>query len=239
MDIINPNKYGKLKESALLNFEKYIGVKLPIEYRKYQLEHNGGKPFPHDFTISKQEGDDSIHHFYGLHSGPDYLQLRSHYDTYCDRMPPEIIPIADDPFGNQICIGIKGKYTEKIYFWDHEKESGQSNWSNIKEIASSFDQFLNSLFEYIDPNETYIEKIIRTNNISGLLKLIDNGYDIETLYEYDRSLIEMAAIHANNEMVEILFRKGAKLRHALKYAEQNAQFFEKHKETVELIKRLT
>lgn len=234
MNIIDSNKYGKLEESALVDFEKHISAKLPVEYKKYQLEHNGGKPFPHDFIISKKEGEDSLHHFYGLHNGPDYLQLRSNYDAYRDRMPQEIIPIADDPCGNQICIGIKGKYAGKIYFWDHEKESKKP-----KEIAGSFNQFLNSLFEYNDPNETYIEKIVRTNDISKLLKLIDNGYDIETLYEYDRSLIEMAAIHANNEMIEILFKKGAKLRNALQYAEQNAQFFAKHKETVELIKKLT
>lgn len=242
MNIIDSNKYGKLEESALVDFEKRIGARLPSEYRIYQLNHNGGKPSPNDFIISKKEGEDSIHHFYGLHNGPDYLQLRSNYDTYYNRMPQEIIPIADDPFGNQICIGINGKYAGKIYFWDHERELnqfGRFNWLNIIKIADSFDQFLNSLFKWVDPDETLVERIIRTNDTEGLLKLINSDYDIETMYKYDRTLIEMAAIRANNEMIEILFKKGAKLRNALEYAEKNAQFFEKHKETVELIKRLT
>ncbi|WP_309123443.1 SMI1/KNR4 family protein [Paenibacillus sp.] len=235
------NKYGELKLDALIRFEELIASKLPTNYRDYLIEHNGGKPCPSDFIISSGGDSSSIHHMKGIHNGPSYFSLIDSYLMYKGRMPSVLIPICDDPFGNLICISLKGKYRDKIFYWGHEsevEEGKQPYWGNIVEIYNDFNSFLDNLFENIDPNETIIERIYRTRDSESLIKLLDEGLDIESEDEFGRTLIENAAISAINSFIEILFARGAKLRHSYNYAVRNAEFFEEHKETVNLIQRL-
>jgi hypothetical protein len=58
--------------------------------------------------------------------------------------PGEVISIGDDPGGNQICIGISGKYIRNIYFWDHETEC--TAMSDLVLLSDSFDKFFNNLY---------------------------------------------------------------------------------------------
>ncbi|RAP14795.1 hypothetical protein HS9_00118 [Bacillus velezensis] len=53
---------------------------------------------------------------YGLAN--DHSSLQKVIDTYSDRFPRNIIPIASSSAGgNEICMDIDN---EKILFWDHE-----------------------------------------------------------------------------------------------------------------------
>lgn len=240
MSIESSNKYGKIDLTRLQLFEDKIGAELPDDYRKFLIKHNGGKPTPSDFNIQKQ-GDDSIHHFYGLHDGPSHTKLDDTYDVYFGRVPNSMIPIADDPTGNAICIGIKQKYKGQVLFWDHELEGNLLNLilsKNITVLSNSFNEFVCSLFEWVDPNETEIEKVIRTNDTSQLEDLIASGYNIEALDVNNRSPIEKASIAAQNDIIKILFESGASLRNSIDLAKQNAEHFEKHKYTVKLLEKL-
>ncbi len=60
--------------------------------------------------------------FYGIHDGPKVDRLDSACEVYDERIPADLIPIADDANGNAICIGWTGEREVKIYFWDHEDE---------------------------------------------------------------------------------------------------------------------
>jgi len=171
-----------------------------------------------------------LHHFYGLHDGPSYLNLEEVYKNHKGMVPTSMIPFADDPFGNALCIGIGADNKGRIFFWDHEAEE------SVTEVSKSFGVFLKSLFEWVDPDESIIEKIMRTNDLTALAVLLDSGYDIETQNEYDRTILEDAAIAANDDMVKLLLDRGANVRNALDFAEQNATFFDQHKSTVLLIK---
>jgi hypothetical protein len=241
MKIEDSNKFGKLSIDRLLKFEKLIGASLPDDYRQFLIDHNGGKPLPCDFYISEEEGENSIHHFYGLHDGPIYASLEESFKVYKGRMPDSMISFAYDPFGNAICIGLRGDDLGKIFFWDHELETAdgkQPYYDNISRIAKSFKKFIDDLFEWIDPNENQTKKIIRTKDIEALNNLLDSGYEIEKTNEYDKTLIEEAAIAGNNNMIRILFERGAQLRNALSLAEGNAEFFDSHISTVRLIEEL-
>ncbi|WP_041613588.1 hypothetical protein [Paenibacillus sp. JDR-2] len=81
------------------------------------------------------------------------------------------------------------------------------------------------MYKRVDPNETEIDRIIASNDIYALINLIDAGLCFEVEDEYGRTLIENAAIAANDEMIMFLFKKGA-------------EFFDEHKKTVELINAL-
>ena len=58
------------------------------------------------------------------------------------------IPIADDPGGNAICLGMSGNERGKVYFWDHEMEADEGDeptFENVYLVAESFASFLKSL----------------------------------------------------------------------------------------------
>ena len=82
MKVEDSNKYGKLDDIKLFKFEKLINSRLPDDYRQFLIAHNGGKPSPSDFMISEEEGENSIHEFYGIHDGPDYASLEKSYRDY-------------------------------------------------------------------------------------------------------------------------------------------------------------
>jgi len=242
MKIEDSNKYGVLDQKRLTQFERRLGCTLPAEYRRFLIDHNGGKPLPCDFRISADQGENSLHHVYGLHDGPIYLSLEEAFNTYKGRMPKTMIPFADDPTGNAICLGVGGDDLGKVFFWDHELEAeevDQPFYGNTSVIADSFGTFLNGLFKWVDSEEAPIEKIIKSNDVSALTKLLDSGYDIETVDEHDLTIIEYAAITANNDMIRLLLERGAKVRNALDIAKKNAVFFDDHKATVLLIRELT
>ena len=58
----------------------------------------------------------------------------------------------DDPFGNAICLGMRGPYHGKLYFWDHEHEPAANKWDgeidtaqNVMLIAASFTDFVDGI----------------------------------------------------------------------------------------------
>ena len=236
MNVESPNPYGELDSVQLREFETQLGCKLPSAYRKFLLKFNGAKPIPSDFKIGR--GASSLHHVYGLHNGPGYCHLAATWGTLQDRIPDSLLPIADDPGGNQICIGIKGKYKGRIYFWDHEVDSDKPNFKNVRKISESFGRFTESLFEWVDPSESKIDLAVKKDDVDFVRHLIENGYNIETKDDYGRSLIENAAIHNSSNTIELLISIGARRRRqALALAELNSKEFKGYRKTLHLLRK--
>jgi hypothetical protein len=76
-------------------------------------------------------------------------------DNACDRvgesyehhvLPRDVFPIADDSFGNQICICFSGPKCGYVYFRDHEHEAeDEPTYDNMHLVAKSFTEFLDKL----------------------------------------------------------------------------------------------
>lgn len=143
---------GDIDDRAIDEFEASCGLSLPSEYRSFLLKYNVGCPkkngffYKHVEKIKRgDEPDGSISYFYGL-SGNETWRLQWAYEIYVknSRIPKEYLPIATDPGGNNLCIGVgEGNYG-KIYFWDHEKEVYEDE-DPFKLLANDFDSFINSL----------------------------------------------------------------------------------------------
>jgi len=123
---INTNE--QLKE-----LEINIGNQLPSDYKDF-LKIYGGcyleskkttdeveydvcyKPIEKDLWMGKDDDTQLLEDIYGLAN--DHSSLQKVIDTYSDRFPRNIIPIASSSAGgNEICMDIDN---EKILFWDHE-----------------------------------------------------------------------------------------------------------------------
>jgi len=139
-------------EEEVARVEHTIGVAIPPEYRTFLFSSNGGFPEPANFPIVDSEGKvierNVIQSFYGVGTGHTYSDLERKYRMFHDRVPSNLLPIASDPGGNQICICVSGDDFGKIFFWDHEREQEEGvapTYDNVLFVADGFRAFLASL----------------------------------------------------------------------------------------------
>ena len=83
----------------------------------------------------------TIVNFYSLNG--DNFDLKLIINRYKGRIPNNLIPIAECPGDDQLCIGINNKAFGKIYYWDHNKEKIQVNtieemWEPVTLIYNIF-----------------------------------------------------------------------------------------------------
>jgi hypothetical protein len=57
------------------------------------------------------------------------------------------MPIADDPFGNIIFLGVAGGESGRVYFGDHELEDPDTGHLALSIIAESFTGFMEGCYE--------------------------------------------------------------------------------------------
>lgn len=160
------NKFAPMPEDEVVGLERSLGTRLPESYRRFLLTHGrcgfeagtyftSLEPMQPDFEDTN-EGE--IMSFLGARS-EDGSGIAFSIDTFRDRMPETIIPIGYDMMGNQICIGIAGPERGKIYFWDHEDEWDEGDYTseglpvppdikfqNVHLIAHSFEEFFDQLY---------------------------------------------------------------------------------------------
>ncbi len=150
----------KISEEALVAFEKKLKVdSLPSDYRNFLLTSNGGYTKDNDAFTFYNESDGSgsqLNGLYGLNlPEDDYVNdIEWNFDEYSvndKRIPDNFIFIGYDAGGNQICLGISGKHTGEIWFWDHEEEADdgeEPSMANMSLIAKTFTDFIEGLYEY-------------------------------------------------------------------------------------------
>lgn len=161
----------------LKEIERNIGNQLPSDYKDFLKEYGGCyleskkttdeieydvcyKPLEKDPWMEEDDETQLLEGFYGLTSNHDSIQKA--IDTYSDRLPRNIIPIASSAGGNEICIDIEN---EKILFWDHELSHPDKDFFLI---ANSFEEFILSLVD--EPIET-------DDNVSDVeIEILDNDF---------------------------------------------------------------
>lgn len=148
------NSSEQLSLEEITAIEDRLDICLPIEYRDFLLTNNGGRPRPDIFRFEKASGrygTSCVHWFLKVDNG-EYNNFQSYFETYKverQRLPDELIPVANDPGGNLICIAVSGDCTGAVYFWDHDTECDDGEvptYENVFLIANTFKEFLISLF---------------------------------------------------------------------------------------------
>ncbi|MDG0767196.1 SMI1/KNR4 family protein [Bacillus halotolerans] len=146
---INKNEQHK-------EIEMNIGKQLPSDYKDFLKKYGGCylestkttdkieydvcyKPLEKDPWMGKGDDTQLLEGFYGLAN--DHNSLQKAIDTYSDRFPRNIIPIASSAGGNEICMDIDNG---KVLFWDHELSHPDKDFFLI---ANSFQEFVFSLVD--------------------------------------------------------------------------------------------
>lgn len=151
------NTHGPLDENCLKALEQLWGFQLPKDYRRFLLKYNGGRSEKSYFNFPDiPEGGSVVHTFFGIYKSENDNLLQRIIDIG-DRYPSDSFPIADDVFGNRICLIVKGRNRGQVYFWDHEMETHEGedpNYDNMTLIAESFTEFIENLYEGRDKSES-------------------------------------------------------------------------------------
>jgi hypothetical protein len=134
--------------------ERFVGLNFPEAYKLHLLENNGGRCEPDTFTFVENGRitDSCVAWFFAIYDGR-INNLSDSIETYKireKRLPAHMLPFADDPFGNLICLSCGSKDYGCVYFWDHEREvdyqkTGDNDYSNLYLIANSFEMFISTL----------------------------------------------------------------------------------------------
>jgi hypothetical protein len=143
MEFTNSGK--KLTADAINELEAKYGIKFTKLFAKFLLDNNGGRPEKSTFRISNSQGNSIISRFYSI--GDTKNSLSKYIDILEGRIPSNFIPIANDPSGNIICLGIQNEYYENIFFWDHEQENDDADMSNMYFLAKNIYDFVESLHD--------------------------------------------------------------------------------------------
>ena len=122
-----------------------LKVQFPDEYRAFLKRYNGGRPTPDGFPYGTDTSTLQI--FYTIDDGPANLFDEVASIRANTPIPPEYLPIAQDDFGNPICLMVKGADKGRVYFWDLDAYGANDDESVIVELASSLDAFLATFFE--------------------------------------------------------------------------------------------
>lgn len=139
--------------SDIEDIERYLGHNLPEDYRRFLLQHNGGRVSPSEVLT----GDSiyplkHVNYLYGVKDDIESCTLRcSHYGMR-ERSRPELLPIGNDGGPDLFCLVLFGPDQGKIVFWDCREMwlRPPPDPLDVYPVADSFTDFLNSLFDH-DP----------------------------------------------------------------------------------------
>lgn len=126
-------------EEGIKRIEYRYNIELPEDYKKFLLKYNGGKTPDTVFNTKKESSD--IRAFHGVCNADKYYNIEENLsgniaDIYEEKIEKGYLTIAEDSFGNDICIGISEKKYGKIYFYDHEIQKFTKIYNDFKEFIS-------------------------------------------------------------------------------------------------------
>jgi hypothetical protein len=135
-------KFPGLTGDQVKLIETMVDQPLPADYRAFLL--SGNVYVPEENQFSGRDVTGKVAKFLGLSTQRDE-DIRSVAESYADRVPGNVLPIALAGGGNLLCLHV---LSGAIYFWDHEAEAGEGDvvdYSNLHYLADSFSAFLLSL----------------------------------------------------------------------------------------------
>jgi hypothetical protein len=121
-----------------------LGHRLPPSYRDFLGACDGGPPVQAAFEFDEVDGRhqrDQVHYFLGVADSPDG-DLVETASALHGRIPPGLLPIAGDPYGNFLLLD---EDDGPVWFWDHERETADPDPAALAQVAPDLATFLDSL----------------------------------------------------------------------------------------------
>jgi hypothetical protein len=166
------------------------------------------------------------------------MSLEQKVRKYAAALPRNTLPIATTSGGIWLVLSLAPSDSGAVYYWDPPTLPSPANRDHFYPVARSFTEFIDFLFERFDSTETEMEALIKNENLEELSRLIESGLDLDLEDEYGRTPLENAVLGNRPDIVEELFKRGAKLRNAIAIAIKNREFFPEFETMVDVLNRL-
>jgi cell wall assembly regulator SMI1 len=146
---------SQLTNESIARFESELEIELPQDYKRFLLENNGGEPqgnWAFDFFEFNVPDKTSsiIRYFYKVFDNQTHEvdDLKSIYKALVGsgQILKKYLPIAEDPFGNIIFLGVDKKNFDNVVFGNAELEDPETGYLVMSIISNNFSEFLNSLY---------------------------------------------------------------------------------------------
>jgi len=126
-----------------------LGFRIPPSYREFLQQRDWGRPVESAFPFH-QDGrrvKGVVEYFLGV--APVAFPAMNLIDVAATgNIPNGILPIAEDPYGNSVCLDGREGRDGPVLFWDHEEGTGEpEDESNLYFVAPDLQSFLDSLTE--------------------------------------------------------------------------------------------
>jgi hypothetical protein len=133
-------------EAEIALLEDLLGTQLPAAYIDFLMFSNGGCTALDVFDGGDREGEIPLDHFFHISSDVDSIEgVLWQYRHRWPGAPREMLPVADDGFGDKICIDLTKSGKGRVVVWLHERPEDP-----ILEVAESFEEFIDSLYEFTE-----------------------------------------------------------------------------------------
>lgn len=131
-------QFELLKPKELLNFEQNLAaeISLPEGFKSFLIKYNGGV-FHESLFIDGPVGPVVVAAFMPI-SDEQPNSINKAYSFFKTEVGDGFIPFGADPGGNYFLIGSRAENLNKVYFWDHERQT-------TYELSESFEKFMNAL----------------------------------------------------------------------------------------------
>ncbi|WP_342477174.1 SMI1/KNR4 family protein [Paenibacillus sp. FSL H7-0350] len=135
---------SELSREDVSKVEEALSILLPPDYVSCVLLKNGGQPVPDtfDFEGKKEVVFNSLIDL-NIRGNRNVLEV---HNRLKDRLPENVFPFADDPFGNYLCFDYRAGNQPSIVFWDHEQSEGGAN-PEVCFVCNSFSELVDKLYE--------------------------------------------------------------------------------------------
>ncbi|MBI9076954.1 MAG: SMI1/KNR4 family protein [Desulfatibacillum sp.] len=220
------DKFGQFDDGKIKKLLPVKRATLPEDYLSFLKQCNGGVPenAVFEFLENGKPSGSVISCFLGVFEERDTHSIGYALDIYAGRIPKELLPIADDAFGNLILMGLKKRRRGKIYFWDHELESDESTgkyWGNVTQIAEDFSTFFQSLSPEFDDEPSEVdpfEEARKSGDITSLKKMLEEGFSPNQKTTKGSTIARRSAYEGQREIFEMFCDYGANLKDVLESA---------------------
>lgn len=130
-----------IEASGVQVFEALINKKLPADFVRFLIEHNGGeKPLVDGFKTESGESS-MVSTFFGLGLTGSHADLATNYEYFRSTLPVGHIPIGSDIGGNLLTLQIGPE--SGVFLWDHDYPLAEQR---PVRCSTSFQSFLDELY---------------------------------------------------------------------------------------------
>ncbi len=152
-------KGRKIIPSTFKKLEDELGFALPVEYKAFISNFNGGKPgegMPCKFWVQKSSGwQESVEFFYGVSLTKRHSYLPDVWRSNLDFMPRQLLPFAFTLTDDLLSLGLSSCIQGRVFFSSSVKipfaltplstDAGILADKGTIQVARNFQEFLDNL----------------------------------------------------------------------------------------------